>query len=118
MAIAVDEILEMAQVFAPALDEQETAALKKLCAAAGQGLQTQLRPGLDEEEYRDSFVCAAAWIALAALSEGRSAEGITGFTAGSMSVQRSTGAGSCLRLQAQMLMAPYLGGSGFAFLGV
>ena len=116
----LEEIVSTARVFAGELEPEREQALELLCAAAEQQLCTQLLPDMPEERYHESFVCAAAWLALAALGEGRQADGVTGFTAGSLSIQRggASGAGYCLRLQAQLLMAPYLKDGGFCFLEV
>ena len=60
---------------------------------------------------------AAAWMALAALDAGNSADGVTQFTAGELSLHRTSGAAGCLQVQAELLMAPYCKDS-FSFRGV
>ena len=116
----LEDIVSTARVFAGTLEPEQERVLGILCAAAEQQLASRLLPDIPEERYQESFVCAAAWLALAALGEGRQADGVTGFTAGDLSIQRggASGAGYCLRLQAQLLMAPYLRDNGFCFLEV
>lgn len=108
----LDDIVDHARLFAGSLEEKQDAALQQLCAAAEQRLQRRLRPGQETECY-DSFVCAAAWLALADLEALRNLENISEFTAGHLTVKRggSSGAVSCLRTQAELLMAPYVSDS-------
>lgn len=108
----LDDIVDHARLFAGMLDERQDTALQQLCAAAEQRLQSRLRPGQEAACY-DSFVCAAAWMALADLEMLRNMENISEFTAGHLTVKRgsSSGAVSCLRTQAEMLMAPYVSDS-------
>ena len=118
-----DEIYQMAAVFAPAgTDEQ---MLRSLCSAAEQSIKAKLRPGVTVDDCHDSFVCAAAWIAVSYLPEGAQMRQVQSFTVGEVSVTAAnstaatSGAAACLSTQAELLMAPYCAsGSGFAFLGV
>ena len=117
-----DEIYQMAALFAPAgTDEQ---MLRSLCSAAEQSIKAKLRPGVTVDDCHDSFVCAAAWIAVSYLPEGAQMRQVQSFTVGEVSVTEAeaasvSGAAACLRTQAELLMAPYCAsGGGFAFLGV
>ncbi len=118
-----DEIYQMAAVFAPAgTDEQ---MLFSLCRAAEQSITARLRPGVTADDCRDSFVCAAAWIAVSYLPQSVQTRQVQSFTVGEVSVTAGSpdadvsGAAACLRTQAELLMAPYCAsGGGFAFLGV
>ena len=114
----LEEIITTARLLAGTLEDGQLAVLERLCAAVEQQLEEQLLPDMAADRYEQSFISAAAWMALAALSDGRQADGISGFTAGNLSVQRGNGSGHCLRLQAQLLMAPFVKDAGFCFLGV
>ena len=116
MAI-LDDIYDTAAVFTDTSDEQKAQALRRLCAAAYQSLVVRLKDGVTEQSCRDTLVCAAAWMALAALDAGNSADGVTQFTAGELSLHRTSGAAGCLQVQAELLMAPY-GKDSFSFRGV
>ena len=104
----LDDIYDTAAVFTDTSDAQRAQALRRLCAAAHQSLLMRLKDGV---------VCAAAWMALAALDAGTNADGITQFTAGEISLHRADGAAGCLQVQAELLMAPYCRDS-FSFRGV
>ena len=104
-------------MFTDTSDEQKAQALRRLCAAAYQSLVVRLKDGVTEQSCRDTLVCAAAWMALAALDAGNSADGVTQFTAGELSLHRTSGAAGCLQVQAELLMAPYCKDS-FSFRGV
>ena len=110
-----NEIFELAKHYAPPQTEELT--LRMLCRAAERELRTRLRPGVDEEEMQDAFVCAAAWIAAGSLPAASS--GVQSFQVGEVSVQ-TDGKGSAseqLRRLAGQIMQPYLK-DGFAFLEV
>ena len=113
----LDDIYDTAAVFTDTSDAQREQALRRLCAAAHQSLLMRLKDGVTEQSCRDALVCAAAWMALAALDAGTNADGITQFTAGEISLHRADGAAGCLQVQAELLMAPYCRHS-FSFRGV
>ncbi len=113
----LEDIISTAAVFAGSISTQQRSILERLCAAADARLAGRLQEGLSPEQCYDSFVCAAAWLALAELETAQSA-GIAGFTAGSISVQQTPGASNCLAMQAEVMMAPYLRDAGFQFRGV
>ena len=99
-------------------------ALDKLCTAACGEIEGKLREGISKEDCEGAFICAAAWLAAAALSSAREGgEDISSLHAGDLSVTRRSGA-ECtqqyerLRAQAWELMAPYVKDSGFCFRGV
>lgn len=122
MALA-DEIYQMAAVLAPS--QTDEAILTSLCRAAEQAVAARLRPGVTAEDCRDSFVYAAALIAVSCLPPGgQNAQQVRAFTVGEVSVTAAdtaavSGAAACLRTQAELLMAPYCTpADGFAFVGV
>lgn len=116
----LDDIYAAASVFADDTgDEKRAAVLMRLCSAARTTLELQLRDGITVDDCYDSFVCAAAWLALSALGAGDEAGGVVSLRAGEISLQKGgSGAAACLRNQAMLLMAPYCRPGGFAFRGV
>ena len=66
--------------------EAEEALLELLCQAAEQQWEKRLRPGMTTEDCGKAFPCAVAFTAAADLAAARGGEGVSGFTAGSVSV--------------------------------
>ena len=95
-------------------------ALDKLCTAACGEIEGKLREGISKEDCEGAFICAAAWLAAAALASARSSgEDVSSLRAGDLSVtKRSVAEYERLRKQAWELMAPYVKDSGFCFRGV
>ncbi len=116
-----DEIIALARTLAGATEAEEE-LLGLLAGAAEQRLTAMLRADVTAETCGGAFLCAAALLTAADLLGTRqgAAEGVERFTAGDISVTRSSsGAGAeALRRQAREIMAPYCAGGGFAFLGV
>lgn len=110
-----EDILSTALVFAGSLDEQQRSVLERLCAAADSDMALRLREDVTPEDCYDSYVCACAWMALSGLGSVRDGAGVESFTAGTLTVRKSTGASNCLAMQAEVLMAPYVQSSGFRF---
>lgn len=108
-------MVSTAQVFAGSLSTQQRSVLERLCAGADAALCARLRDGVTPEDCYDAFVCAGAWMALAALGSAQNSAGIEAFTAGNFTVRHSAGASNCLAMQAEVLMAPYVRQDGFQF---
>ena len=103
--------------------EAEEALLELLCQAAEQQWEKWLRPGMTTEDCGKAFPCAVAFTAAADLAAARGGEGVSGFTAGSVSVRIRGAAESCalaesLRRTAERLMAPFAGPDDLCFRGV
>ena len=103
--------------------EAEEALLELLCQAAEQQWEKRLRPGMTTEDCGKAFPCAVAFTAAADLAAARGGEGVSGFTAGSVSVRIRGAAESCalaesLRRTAERLMAPFAVPDDFCFRGV
>ena len=84
-------------------------------------IAAQLRTGLEPEACGAAFRVAAAWTALADLSEADRATGAESFSAGDLTVRLGAAGGegaARLRQRARELLAPYRDGGGFAFRGV
>ena len=104
--------------------EAEQALLEALCSAARQRWALRLRQGVTEENCGTAFACAVAFSAAADLmAGGRNGAGVSGFTAGEISVKcagsaEQTAAAKTLRQTAERLMAPYAEADDFSFKGV
>ncbi len=107
-----------------ACDAEDEALLRRLCEASARALESELRAGVSAEMCEGAFVCAAGWLAAAALTEARlgGAEELSSLRAGDVTVNVKGGAGSeraaALRRSARQLMAPYTEGGGFCFCAV
>ena len=105
-------------------DENERETLALLCTAEEKALEERLREGVCKEECEDAFICAAAFLAAAALESARAGgEEFSSLRAGDLTVtKRSSDEGSkrlsLLREQAWALMRPYTTDGGFCFRGV
>lgn len=105
-------------------DENERETLALLCTAEEKALEGRLREGVCKEECEDAFICAAAFLAAAALESARAGgEELSSLRAGDLTVtKRTSGEGgkrlTALREQAQMLMRPYTKDGAFCFFGV
>ena len=66
--------------------EAEEALLELLCQAAEQQWEKRLRPGMTAEDCGKAFPCAVAFTAAADLAAARGGEGVSGFTAGLLSL--------------------------------
>lgn len=116
----VQEIFDFAVTIGQ-VQKEESDTLRRLCQVAHDELTAKLREGVTAQDCRATFVIAAAWIALAGLCISREDEGITSWSAGDVSVQKSRDRGNLPEVycaQAERLMAPYVKDNGFAFLGV
>ena len=103
-----------AGVFAGGLTDAQRSVLERLCAGADAALCARLREDLTPADCYDSFVCAAAWLALSQFDAGWDG-GVEAFTAGAFSVRRSAGAARDLVTRAETLMQPYLRDGRFEF---
>lgn len=103
--------------------QEEDALLEALCLAAETAWMARLKDGVRAEDCAEAFCCAAAFTAAADYVAGASADGISGFSAGTVSVQMRNGTdkatlSSALRQTAERLMAPYAETEDFCFKGV
>lgn len=117
-----EEIFETARSIC-SYEQEDEALLKRLCAASAQALESELRAGIVPEDCEGAFVCAAGWLAAAALTEARlgGAEELSSLRAGDVTI-RTEGGGceraAALRRSARQLMEPYTEGGGFFFCAV
>ena len=122
MSALQETVLTLARELSGA-GEAEEALLELLCQAAEQRWNKRLRPGVTAEDCGKAFPCAVAFTATADLAAARGGEGVSGFTAGSVSVRIRSAAESCalaesLRRTAERLMAPFAAPEDFCFRGV
>lgn len=115
----LEEIVKTAKLIVGDAGEAE-ALLETLCAASERQLRARLRAGVNAEDCREAFICAGAWLAVAALCEARVGDGgeLSSLRAGEVSVEVNAGSGeraASLRRSAAALMAPYTEGGGFFF---
>ena len=122
MSALQETVLTLARELSGA-GEAEEALLELLCQAAEQRWNKRLRPGVTAEDCGEAFPCAVAFTAAADLAAARGGDGVSGFTAGSVSVRIRSAAESCalaesLRRTAERLMAPCAAPEDFCFRGV
>ena len=120
--MSTETILMLAKVLSGAGEDEEP-LLEALCQAAERQWERRLRPGVTAEDCGEAFPCAAAFTAAADLAAARDCGGVSGFTAGSVSVQARSPAeagtqAAELRRTAWRLMAPFAVPGDFAFQGV
>ena len=97
--------------------EEQDGLLLPLIEAAADGLQRRLRAGVAPGDCGSAFPLAAALVAMDGLDRAGGAGDVSAFTAGEVTLRlRETGGGR--REQAERLLAPWLGETGFAFRGV
>ena len=104
----IRKVYAQARVLAGELTQEEDRLLELLCSSACSGLKQKLREGLTPEDCKADFVAGASLYALAALSEcGDDAQQVK---RGDVTVQKSgkNTAATCLRIQADLIMAPYV----------
>ena len=99
-------------------DQEEL--LLPLVQAVSEQLARRLREGTAPEDCGHAFPLAAAMTVMDRLSGmgGGSAGELTSFTAGELTIHRQAGSGRSLSGQAEGLLAPWLGDTGFVFQGV
>lgn len=98
------------------LEAHDEQLLRQLCADAQVQLKTRLRRGVNAEDIVEVFESACALYAAAMLLELKG--GVSGFTAGRVSVQLGGKAPETMRRQATDMLAAYTDAGGFEFVGV
>ena len=111
------EILALCRAMGAEADQEEL--LLPLVQAVREQLAGRLRPGVAPEDCGAAFPLAAAMMAVDQLSglSGGDRGGVTSFTAGDLTIRKEAGQKS-LPAQAEALLAPWLGDTGFVFRGV
>lgn len=113
-----EEILALCKAMGAAEDQEEL--LLPLIQAAVRALEGRLRTGVTAADCGTAFPLAAAMTAMDGLSAATGSGRVTSFTAGEVTVHTAETGGTAgsLTAQAECLMAPWLGETGFAFQGV
>lgn len=113
-----ERILALCRAMGAARDQEEL--LLPLVQAVSEQLARRLREGLTPEDCGPAFPLAAAMMAMDRLSGmgGGSVGEMTSFTAGDLTIHRQAGSSKSLSGQAEGLLAPWLGDTGFVFQGV
>ena len=105
-------------------DKTLAETILSLCTAQEESLVRALKEGVAKEDCESAFICAASWLAAAALESARAGgEEFSSLRAGDLTVTKcSSDEGSkrlsLLREQAWALMRPYTTDGGFCFRGV
>ena len=113
----VEQVLELAKSLA-SVGEAEAPLLECLCRAACRRLDVRLKEGVAAEDCADTYLVAAAWLALASLEGGTAEGGVKKFSAGDLTVEQDPARGDKLEAKAWALMEPYLKDDGFVFRGI
>lgn len=116
-----DDIFDRAeQLLGEAISEDKKQVLAALCAAAASELESKLKRGVAINQIQELFVTAAGVLALSMYIQLDEPDGITSFSAGSVSVNKAASADSAasLRKQAETMLQGYLADQGFEFVGV
>ena len=95
--------------------------LETLCQASASYLERRLRDGLAPEDCKADFVAAASLLALAAFNSYQAEDFSEQISVADFSMKTTVGykdaAANCLKIQAELMIAPYLKDR-FAFMGV
>lgn len=118
-----EQILALCRAMGAVQDREEL--LLPLVQAVSEQLSRRLREGVAPEDCGPAFPLAAAMTVmerLSAVTGGGSGGEVTSFTAGDLTIRRENGnsgqSGKSLSAQAEELLAPWLGDTGFVFQGV
>lgn len=119
-----EEIIEKARAMVQGgVTEGQEEALREMCRAAQFELEGRLREEVSVEAIHAQFVRAAATLALSLYLGLEADRGFSGFSAGSVRVEKRTGAdvrasANSLRRQAELMLTGYLSDGGFSFRAV
>lgn len=118
-----EQILALCRAMGAVQDREEL--LLPLVQAVSEQLSRRLREGMAPEDCGPAFPLAAAMTVmdrLSAVTGGGNGGEVTSFTAGDLTIRRENGnsgqSGKSLSDQAEELLAPWLGDTGFVFQGV
>ena len=119
--MTAQRIFEAAAALAGELTAQQEKMLEALCGASLSSLSARLRAGLTPEDCGETFVTAAALMALASLANCADEVPTEQITAGDFTIRKGASsrekAARCLTEQAEGMMVPYFKDR-FSFRGV
>ena len=100
--------------------DEDAQMLRTVCTAAAAELEGRLRRGVSSDDMTELFTTAAGMLAIFMYMELGSAHsgGVSGFTAGRLSVQLGGASAAALRKSAETMLGAYLDTGGFEFMGV
>ena len=100
--------------------DEDAVMLRTVCAAAAAELEGRLRRSASSDDMTELFTTAAGMLAISMYMELGAAHsgGVSGFTAGRLSVQLGGASAAALRKSAETLLGAYLDTGGFEFVGV
>ena len=98
--------------------EERDGLLLPLIEAARDSLQRRLKAGVSPRDCGSAFSLAAALTAMDGLDRAAGEGDVSSFTAGEVSIRLQEQSGGGRTEQAERLLAPWLGETGFAFRGV
>ncbi len=112
-----EEIMALCRAMGVETDREEL--LLPLIRAEEKALERRLRRGVSPADCGTAFPLAAAMLAMEGLDRAAGGGQVESFEAGELSIRtRQSGGADSLSGQAERLMAPWLGETGIAFLGV
>ena len=112
----MEEILALCKAMGAAEDQQTL--LLPLIEAVSAALEGRLKGGVTPQDCGSAFALAAAMLVMDALELAAGGARVESFTAGDVSIRTGSGGESSAKAQAERLLAPWLGETGFAFRGV
>ena len=113
-----EEVVALCKAMGADGDREEL--LLPLVRAVVSAMEGRLRAGVTPADCGDAFPLAAAMVVMDGLERAVGSGKVTSFTAGEVSIRTEgeTGRRETRTAQAERLMAPWLGETGFAFRGV
>lgn len=111
-----EAVVALCRAMGAAGDQEEL--LLPLVRAVVSAMEGRLRTGVTSEDCGDAFPLAAAMVVMDGLERAAGGGQVTSFTAGDVSIRTGTAKGESRTAQAERLLAPWLGETGFAFRGV
>lgn len=111
-----EQVLELLKRLRVCTEDEEMLLL--LCRTACSRLDGMLKDGVTAEDCGESYLLAAAWLAMDLLEDVGDGAGVTALSAGDLTVRREGSSQGKRKDRAVELLAPYLKTEGFVFLGV
>ncbi len=114
-----EQVYTQAVLLSGGIDSALDPLLHLFCDSSIASVTNRLRDGLSPEDCKADFVAACALFALAALADVDDVQQMESIQVGDVTLRKKSRdtAANCLRMQAELMMAPYLRGQ-FTFLGV
>ena len=111
-----EQVLELLKQLRHCTEDESLLLL--LCRTACSRLEGMLKNGITPEDCGESFLLAAAWLAMDWLADVGESANITALSAGDLTVRREGVSRGKGKDQAMELLTPWLKTEGFVFRGV